>query len=193
MSNYILTPNGELYRYGAKGMKWGKRRSQEELDRIAGRKLDRIEKKKKSVTLQTEKRLSKMRAEKDRLNTEIEANKKGITEAGRGKTINKAERTNTQHEIDRLQSKSLSDGFITKWGEQHAKKKVNVMSKRLIELDASDLEHDRKIANFLSDNAIKKTRIEQIDETSTMLGETYVKTIAKLDTKANKIKKKYNQ
>lgn len=67
------------------------------------------------------------------------------------------------------------------------------MSKRLGELDALDLEHDRKIANFLSDNAKMKTRIEQIDEASVILGETYIKTIAKLDKKADKIKKNYNQ
>lgn len=28
MSNYIITDNGELYHYGVKGMKWGKRRYQ---------------------------------------------------------------------------------------------------------------------------------------------------------------------
>ena len=32
MSDYILTPNGELYHYGVKGMKWGVRRSQKRLE-----------------------------------------------------------------------------------------------------------------------------------------------------------------
>lgn len=49
MSNYCITPDGELYHYGVKGMRWGVRRAQKELrkstfDNEANRAFSKLQK-----------------------------------------------------------------------------------------------------------------------------------------------------
>ena len=108
-SNYILGPNGELYHWGIKGMKWGVRRYQNKDGSLtpAGKKHYASENEKlkaREKVIKGQEKAAARQAKLDAKKAELDAREAALKNGGKGKTD-----TKNNGDSDAVKSKSIKD------------------------------------------------------------------------------------
>lgn len=156
----VQPSSNELMHYGILGMRWGVRRTPEQLDRARREK--------------GEKKQAKIVKKQDALREDNKYQKAVVENSQARRRAISAESLSSKVEKDELDRRIATDDFLTDWGKRRAQDKSFNLNARIKQLEDEDLRSRSDIANALRRMDINNTKISQLDEKYIRIGKKYL-------------------
>lgn len=171
MGYYIVTKDGELYHYGIKGMKWGRRRYQNPDGTLTAAGKKRAAK--------GEKKQAKVRRQQDDLRSDNSKQKDEIDRAKKSRQSINAERLSKTVEKNQIDRKLAVDSsgrsqYFTNWGRRRDQDRSFSLNARIAELQDMDLREQSRIASAIERMNLNDKRISELEDKYERIGRRYL-------------------